>query len=44
MALKIAKVHTPCALVVKKTGLMEGLADAHGIRTKRKEGIVDWLT
>ena len=23
---------------------MEGLADTHGIRAKRKEDIVDWLT
>ena len=44
LALKIAKVHKPCALVVKKTELMEGVADTHGIRAKRKEDIVDWLT
>ena len=43
LALKIAKVYKPCALVVKKTELMEGLADTHGIRAKRKEDIVDWL-
>ena len=43
LALKIAKVHRPCALVVKNTELMEGLADTHGIRAKRKEDIVDWL-
>ena len=43
LALKIAKVYKPCALVVKRTELMEGLADTHGIRTKRKEDIVDWL-
>ena len=41
LVLKIAKVYKPCALVVKKTELMEGLADTHGIRTKRKEDIVD---
>ena len=29
--------------MVKKTELMEGLADTHGIRTRRKEDIVDWL-
>ena len=43
LALKIAKAYKPCALVHKKTELMEGLADTHGIRTKRKEDIVDWL-
>jgi hypothetical protein len=43
LALKIAKVYKPCALVVKRTELMEGLADTHGIRTKRKADIVDWL-
>ena len=43
LALKIAKVYKPCALVVKRTELMEGLADTHGIRCKRKEDIVDWL-
>ena len=43
LALKIAKVYKPCAMVVKKTELMEGLADTHGIRAKRKEDIVDWL-
>ena len=26
-----------------KTELVEGLADTHGIRAKRKEDIVDWL-
>ena len=41
--MKIAKVYKPCAPVVKKIELMEGLADTHGIRTKRKEDIVDWL-
>ena len=30
--------------MVKNTELTEGLADTHGIRTKRKGGIVDWLT
>ena len=43
LALKLAKVYKPCALVVKKTELMEGLADTHGIRAKRKGDIVDWL-
>ena len=31
LALKLAKVYKPCALVVKKTELMEGVADTHGI-------------
>ena len=44
LSLKIAKVYKPCALVVKKTELMERVADTHGIRAKRKEDIVDWLT
>ena len=44
LALKIAKVYKPCALAVKKAELMEGLADTHGIRAKRKEGVVGWLT
>ena len=44
LALKIAKVYKPCALVVKKTELMEGVADTHDIRAKSKEDIVDWLT
>ena len=43
LALKLAKVYKPCALVVKKTELMEGVADTHGIRPRRKEDIVDWL-
>ena len=43
LALKLAKVYKPCALVVKKTDLMEGVADTHGIRPRRKEDIVDWL-
>ena len=43
LALKLAKAHKPCALVVKETELMEGVADTHGIRPKRKEDIVDWL-
>ena len=40
LALKIAKFYKPCAVVVKKTELMEGLADTHGIWAKRKEDIV----
>ena len=44
LALKIAKVYKPCALVVKKTELMDGVADTHGIRPRRKEDIADWLT
>ena len=43
LTLKLAKVYKPCALVVKKTELMEGVADTHGIRPRRKEDIVDWL-
>ena len=43
LALKIAKVYKLCAVVVKKTDLMEGLADTYGIRTRRKGSIVDWL-
>ena len=43
LALKLAKVYTPCAQVVQKTELMEGVADTHGIRPRRKEDIVDWL-
>ena len=41
LALKLAKAHGPCALVVKKPGLMEAVADAHGIRARRKEGVLD---
>ena len=44
LALKIAKVYKPCALEVKKTELLKGLADTHGTRAKRKEDIADWLT
>ena len=29
--------------MVKKTELMEWLADTHGIRARRKEDIADWL-
>ena len=29
--------------MVKKTELMEGVADTHAIRPRRKEDIVDWL-
>ena len=43
LALKMAKVYKPCALVVKKTELMEGGGDTHGMRPRRKEDIVDWL-
>ena len=43
LALKLAKVYTLCALVVKKAELMEGVADTHGIRPRRKEDIVNWL-
>ena len=41
--MKIANVYEPCALVVKQTELVEGLADTHDIRARRKEDIVDWL-
>ena len=44
LALKLATVYKPCALVVKKTELMEGVADTHGIRPRRGKAIVDWLT
>ena len=43
LALGLAKVYKPCALVVKKTELMGGVANAHGILPWRKEGIADWL-
>ena len=43
LALQLAKVYKPCALQVKKTELMEGVGDTHGIRSRRKEGIVEWL-
>ena len=43
LALELAKVCKPCALVVKKTELMEGVADTLGIRPRRKEDIVNWL-
>ena len=41
LALKLAKVYQPCALVVKKTELMEGVGDTHGLRPMNKEDIVD---
>ena len=43
LALKLAKVYKLFALVAKKTELMEGVGDTHGMRRRRKEGIVDWL-
>ena len=43
LALAPAAVYEPCALHVKKTELMEGGSDTHGIRSRRKEGTVDWL-
>ena len=43
LALKLAKVYGPCAQVVKKTELMEGVADTHGVRPRRKGGVVGWL-
>ena len=42
--MKVAKVYKPCALVVTKTKLMEGVADAHGIRPRRKDDTAGWLT
>jgi len=32
LALKLAKVYKPCALQIKKTELMEGVGDAHGLK------------
>ena len=43
LALKLAKVYKPCALQVKKTELMEGVRNTHGIRSRRKEDNVEWL-
>ena len=43
LALKMAKVYNPCALVVKKTGFVEGVGDTHGMRPRRKGDIADWL-
>ena len=43
LALKLATVYKPCALLVKKSELMEGAADTHGIRPRRKEDIADWM-
>ena len=43
LALKLAKVYKPCAVVVKKTELMEGVADTHDIRHRRKGDIAEWL-
>ena len=43
LALKLARVYKPCALVAKKTELMEGVGDTHDLRPRRKEDIVDWL-
>ena len=41
LALKLVKFYQHCALVVKKTELMEGVGDTHGLRPRRKEDIVD---
>ena len=43
LALKLAAAYQPCALQVKKNELMEGAGDTHGIKSRRKEDIVDWL-
>ena len=44
LALKLAKVHQPCALVVKKTELVEGVNDTHGFGPRRKleDDTADW--
>ena len=43
LALKLAKVYNPSALVFKKTELMEGVGGTHGLRPRREEDIADWL-
>ena len=43
LALKLAKVYKPCAVQIKKTKLMEGVGDTHGIRPRSRRNIVDWL-
>ena len=43
LALKLAKVYKPCALQFKKTELVEGVGDTHGLRSRRKEDKVDWF-
>ena len=43
LALRLAKVYKPCALVVKNTELMEEVGDTYGLRPRRKEDILDWL-
>ena len=43
IALKLAKVYKPCARVVKKSELMEGVGNTHGLRPGRKEDTADWL-
>ena len=40
----MAKVYKPCSLVAKKTELMEGAGDTHGMRPRRKKDIVYWLS
>ena len=42
LALKLAEVDKPCSLVARKTGLMEGVGDTHGLRPRRRGGVVDW--
>ena len=39
---KLAKVYTPCALVAKKTELMEGAGETHGSGPRREGDIADW--
>ena len=41
LALKLSTVYKPCALQIKKTELMEGVSDTHGLRSRRKESPVD---
>ena len=42
LALALEKVYKPGALQIKKTELMEGVGDAPGVRSRRREDIVDW--
>ena len=41
LSLKLAKVYKPCALVAKTAELMERVGDTHGLRPRRKGGIID---
>ena len=48
LASKMAKVYEPCSKLIRHTQLMEGLGDTYsenyGIRPRRRESLVDWLT